>query len=184
MEFDLDRTFRTLARTPDALAALVRAFDPDWTEPDYGPGTWSVREIVAHLVFGEQTDWVPRAMQIIESGDSRPFAPFDRAGHHPLARAHPTDELLRQFGDLRRSNLTQLRSRIDALTATGDPAPLDRRGRHPALGTVTLRQLLATWLAHDLNHIAQACKALAYQHRAEVGPWEAYLSVLSPPNPR
>jgi hypothetical protein len=120
---------------------------------------------------------MPRLRLIMRGGEST-FEPFDRNGHKALCREKTTGELLSLFGSLRESNLVELRSLKIVET------DLERRGRHPALGPVTLGQLLATWVVHDLNHTAQICKALAYQHRQEVGPWEAYLSILAPPAPR
>jgi hypothetical protein len=121
---------------------------------------------------------MPRARQIMTHGEDVVFEPFDRDGHVALCLEHTTSELLDLFASLRRANLSELRSM--SLTASD----MERRGRHPSLGPVTLAQLLATWVVHDVNHIAQVCKALAFQHYCEVGPWEAYLSILAPPAPR
>ncbi|GMU37536.1 MAG: hypothetical protein AMXMBFR22_17270 [Phycisphaerae bacterium] len=178
VDFNLDRDIVILARTPRVLRSLLDGLPDAWTRANYGPGTWSPHEVVAHLIFGERTDWLPRARRILEFGESVPFDPFDRNGHADLARRHTTAELLDLFEEERRAGLNALQ----ALPLT--PENLARRGRHPALGPATLAQLLCTWVVHDLNHIAQVCKGLAYQHRVEVGPWEAYLSILAPPNPR
>jgi len=167
-----------LARTPSVLHALLGGLADQWTKADYGPDTWSPHQVVGHLIFGERTDWIPRARLILEHGESRPFEPFDRNGHVDLCRRHSTTELLDVFEQERRASLEVLRS----LPLT--PKNLARRGIHPALGTVTLDQLLCAWVVHDLNHIAQVCKALAYQHKLDAGPWEAYLSILAPPAPR
>jgi uncharacterized damage-inducible protein DinB len=176
MDFTLDRTFEILSRTPLILRELLSGLSDDWTHHPYGENTWSAREVVAHLVYCEIEDWIPRARIILEHGDSRAFDPFDRAGHVEPSRGKSLDELLDEFEDLRRRNL--------ALVRSWNLTDLDRRGRHPALGPVTLRNLLATWAVHDLNHIAQVCKAMAHQYREAAGPWEKYLSILSPPNPR
>jgi hypothetical protein len=166
-----------LERTPGVLRAMLGGADAALAERPYGPGTWSAKEVVAHLVFAERTDWLPRARHILSCGDARPFEPFDRAGHAPLmGRALP--ELLDLFERERAAGLEAL----DALALT--PADLGRAGLHPALGPVTLGQLLATWAVHDLNHVSQVAKAMAHQLRGAVGPWEAYLSVLAPPAPR
>jgi hypothetical protein len=178
MEFNLETSGKVLARTPDVLQTLLAGLPPALADANYGPGTWSPHEIVGHLLHGEQTDWMPRARLILEQGESVAFAPFDREGHRPLCREKTLAELLDLFAALRAANLVELRS----LPLT--PDNLSRRGRHPALGSVTLAELLATWVVHDLNHIAQICKALAFQHRREVGPWEAYLSILAAPAPR
>ncbi len=177
MRLTLPDTDRFLSRTPGVLGALVRGLGKEWTHADYGSGTWSAAEVVAHLIHAERTDWIPRARIILEHGDSRPFDAFDRNGHATLMR-HSLDELLDLFARERAASLAELRRLVTS------EADLDRPGTHPALGRVTLRNLLATWTVHDLNHIAQMCKAMAYQCKGEVGAWEAYLSILSPPNPR
>ena len=177
MDFSLARTRDVLQRTPGVLRALVAGADPAWTERPYGPDTWSAKEVVAHLIFAERTDWIPRAMTILRDGERSAFAPFDRAGHKDLLN-RPTAELLDLFQRERAGSLAML----DAMGLDG--TALARRGTHPALGTVTLANLLATWSVHDLNHIAQIAKAMAHQYRERVGPWEQYLSILSPPNPR
>jgi hypothetical protein len=160
------------------LRALLEGLPDELARANYGPGTWSPHEVVGHLIHGEQTDWVPRARLILEQGDAVAFEPFDRGGHAALCREKTTGELLDLFASLREANLAALR----AMPLT--PANLAKRGRHPALGPVTLAEMLATWVVHDLNHVAQVCKGLAYQHRQEVGPWQVYLSILAPPNPR
>jgi len=167
-----------LARTPQVLRALLADLPEELARRNYGPGTWSPHDILGHLIHGERTDWIPRARHILEQGDAAPFEPFDRNGHAALCRESTLARLLDLFATERAASLAVLGSM--ALT----PEDLARRGRHPALGSVTLGELLATWVAHDLNHVAQTCKALAYQVKARVGPWEAYLSILSPPAPR
>jgi hypothetical protein len=178
MQFNLDGTGKVLAITPRVLRALLEALPEGLLRANYGPETWSPHEVLGHLIHGEQTDWIPRARVILQSGEAVPFEPFDRTGHLTLCQEKTTAELLDLFDSLRGANLAVLRSL--ALT----PADLARQGRHPALGQVTLSHLLATWVVHDLNHIAQVCKALAFQHQGEVGPWEAYLSILARPSPR
>ena len=178
MEFELERDVQILSRTPAVLRTMLTGLPREWTHARYGEGTWSAHEIVGHLVFGEQTDWIPRARHLLEFGESKPFEPFDRSGHEALCAQKTLPELLDLFEALRRQNVTALRS----LPLSQDL--LTRRGRHPAFGAVTLGQLLATWVVHDFNHLAQICKAMAYQHREAVGPWEAYLSILAPPAPR
>jgi hypothetical protein len=178
MERHLDRIEGILARTPAVLRTLLEGLPDDLVRANYGPETWSPHEIVGHLVHGEQTDWMPRFRHIYDAGDTIPFAPFDRNGHVSLCREKSPRELLEIFQALRATNLAELRSK------PVQPADLARRGRHPALGTVTLSQLLATWAVHDLNHISQVCKAIAFQQSKAVGPWEAYLSILAAPAPR
>ncbi|MEX2217794.1 MAG: DinB family protein [Phycisphaerales bacterium] len=178
MQYSTHDTLAILRRTPRVLRALLADLGEDWTARPYGPDTWSAHDVLAHLIHGERTDWVPRARILLQHGDARAFDPFDRQGYLDEARAKPLAALLDEFDALRKQSLADLA----ALNLS--PADLDRRGRHPALGPVTLRNLLATWACHDLNHVAQACKALAHQYRAEVGPWEAYMSILAPPAPR
>jgi hypothetical protein len=178
MEFAIDGTGQILARTPLVLRTLVEGLPDGLVRANYGPGTWSPHEVIGHLIHGEKTDWMPRARLILEEGEAVAFEPFDRDGHTGLCREKTTTELLDLFELLRTANLAELRPM--SLKQTD----LARRGLHPALGPVTLSQLLATWVVHDLNHIAQICKGIAYQHRTEVGPWEAYLSILGPPSPR
>lgn len=178
MDQDVARVRSILEHTPGVLRAMLGGMDEGLTRAPYGPGTWSAHEVVAHLIHGERTDWLPRARWILEHGEARAFEPFNRAGHAALAAAHGTGELLDLFERERGEGL----SGLDGLGLRA--ADLARRGRHPALGVVTLGNLLATWAVHDLNHIAQIAKAVAYRFKDEVGPWEAYLSVLSPPNAR
>jgi hypothetical protein len=178
MEFTLDGTGKILARTPRVLRTMLDGLPDEIVRANYGPATWSPHEVIGHLIHGEKTDWVPRTRLIMQAGQTVAFEPFDRDGHVALCREKTTGELLDLFESLRTANLTELRS------LSLKPADLERRGQHPEFGPVTLGQMLATWVAHDLNHIAQVCKAIAFQHRTQVGPWEVYLSILAPPAPR
>ena len=178
MNFDLEQTIAILARSPDILRALVSDMSEEWTQKNYGANTWSAHEVLGHLIWGERTDWMPRLQQILAVGDAIPFEPFDRDGHTSLCEGSSTIEQLEIFANERSKNLEQL---SDLSLSSND---LQKTGRHPALGVVTISELLAAWAVHDLNHVAQICKAMAYQFRETVGPWEAYLSILSPPNPR
>jgi hypothetical protein len=178
MQFNIDGNAKILARTPRVLRTILEGLPTDMAKTNYGQGTWSPHEVLGHLIHGEKTDWMPRARLIVEHGDAVAFEPFDRNGHAALCREKKTAELLDLFESLRNQNLADLRS----MSLTG--ADMARRGRHPALGSVSLSQLLATWIVHDLNHIAQICKGLAFQHKEAVGPWEAYLSILAQPSPR
>lgn len=174
---NLNETIAALDRTPRVLRALMTGAPTKWVDRTYGPDTWTAREVVAHLIFGEQTDWLPRLRTILEHSESKPLDAFDRAGHKHLLGLS-LGELLDQFESARREGLAEL------LAKQLSAADLARTGRHPALGVVTAGQLLTTWVVHDLNHIAQVCKAMAFQHREGVGPWEQYLSILRPPSPR
>jgi hypothetical protein len=143
-----------------------------WTMRNEGEGTWSVFDVVGHLISGERVDWLPRARMILESGESRTFEPFDRSGHEQEGRGKSLEELLDEFARLRAENLGELRG----LELRRED--LERRGRHPAFGVVTLSELLATWAAHDLTHLHQISRIMAHQYRETVGPWSAYLGVL------
>ncbi len=173
MKFDLEKSLTVLRRTPGVLRALLDRLPPEWTETNEGPETWSPYDVVGHLIHGERTDWIPRARIILEQGESRPFEPFDRFAMLRESRGKSLAELLATFAALREENLRALRS---MRLTTED---LERRGRHPELGRVTLGQLLATWVAHDLGHLAQIARTMAKQYAEAVGPWAAYLPVLS-----
>jgi len=178
MKFTIPESIGVLERTPEVVRTMISGLSPEWVHSDYGPATWSVHQVIGHLIWGEETDWIPRVKHILARGAEIPFESFDRQGHESLCALHATVELLDMFAERRASNLAELRG----LDLNADD--LARRGRHPALGGVTLAELLATWTCHDLNHIAQIAKAMAFQYRDKVGPWIAYLSILGPPNPR
>lgn len=178
MEFRLSNCLAVLSRTPRVVSTLLADLPQELTGADYGANTWSAHQIVGHLIWGERTDWMPRLRHILRHGESVPFEPFDRNGHAALCREHALPALLEMFAVERAAGLRELES----LKLTDEQ--LQRRGRHPALGVATASNLLATWMVHDLNHVAQICKALAFQQASAVGPWEQYLSILSPPNPR
>jgi len=173
MTFDLDEAVTILARTPATVAALLRDLPIGWTTCDEGPETFSPYGVVGHLIHGERTDWIPRARLILERGETTAFEPYDRFAQYRESEGKTLGELLETFAMLRGQNLETLRS--FRLTA----ADLDRRGRHPDFGPVTLRQLLATWVVHDLGHIGQIARVMAKCYRADVGPWAAYLPVLT-----
>jgi hypothetical protein len=172
MEHNLHHTIALLTRTPAALNALLRDLPEAWTLQNEGENTWRAFDVVAHLIHGERTDWMPRARMVLKFGDTQPFEPFDRLGHARESQRKSLAQLLDEFSRLRSENLDELR----ALNLR--PADLERRGRHPALGVVTLSQLLASWAAHDLTHLHQISRVMAHQYRQAVGPWSAYLGVL------
>jgi hypothetical protein len=171
--FVLDEAIAILSRTPRMLDALLRGLPDPWIRGTEGGTTWSAFDVVGHLIHGEETDWIPRARIILEHGDARPFEKFDRLAQFTLSAGLTLDTLLDEFAEARARNLAELRS--FGLT----DADLDRPGRHPELGPVTLRQLLATWTAHDLDHVMQIARVLGRQYSDEVGPWRAYLRVIS-----
>ena len=172
MTQNLDATMALLARTPAVLDAWLRGLSDAWTRGTEGADTWSPVDIVGHLIDGERHDWIPRARMILEFGEGKTFEPFERGGHVRETAGRTLPQLLDEFARTRAASLEQLR----ALNL--QPADLDRRGRHPAFGPVTLSQLLATWVAHDLTHIHQLSRTLASQYRDAVGPWTAYLGVM------
>lgn len=172
MRFDLDHALAVLSRTPSLVRTLVADLPAEWTERDEGAETWSAKEVVAHLVFGERTDWIPRLRILLRDGEARPFDPFDQRGHASLMREHDVAGLVELFARERAESLDTLRA--VRLTA----ADLERRGTHPTFGPVTLGNLLATWVVHDLNHIGQICRAECHQYREAVGPWVAFLGIL------
>jgi len=172
MEQNLENTIALLERMPATLDALLRGLPEMWTDSNEGENTWSVREVVAHLIHAENEDWIPRARVILKSGEEGVFVPFDRGGHIRYSRGKTLDQLLDEFAQARAKGLGELR----ALKLTAED--LRRRGRHPSLGVVTLSELLATWAAHDLTHLHQISRIMAYQYREAVGPWVRFLGVM------
>ena len=172
MEHDLPRTIALLARTPASLDALLRDLPEEWTQRNEGADTWSAFDIVGHLIHGERTDWMPRARMVLQSGEAGTFERFDRWGHVHESQGQSMGQLLDTFTRLRAENLDALRG----LNLRAED--FERRGRHPALGVVTLSQLLAAWVVHDLTHLHQISRVMAHQYREAVGPWSAYLGVL------
>jgi hypothetical protein len=171
MEFELEHAIQILRRTPATLNSLLRDLPEPWLINNEGPETWSPNDIVGHLIHGEESDWIPRAKIILEHGEARPFDPFDRFAMLK-SKGKPMAELLDTFTRLRTQSLQQLES----LNLT--PDLLDKRGTHPEFGVVTLKQLLSTWVVHDLGHVRQIARVMAKQYRDEVGPWKAYLPVV------
>ncbi len=169
--FHLDEAMAVLERTPASLGALLEGLPERWVRATEGEGTWSPYDVIGHLIHGERTDWMPRVQHIL-AGETRPFHAFDRTAQFTESQGRSLAELLATFADLRRESLAALR----ALHLTR--ADLDRKGVHPALGEVTLGQLLATWVAHDLDHVGQIARTMAKVYATAVGPWSAYLSIL------
>jgi DinB family protein len=172
MEHNLEHTISLLTRTPAALNALLRDLPETWTFRNEGEGTWSAFDIVGHLIHAERTDWMPRARMLLQFGETKAFEPFDRLGQVRESQAKSLGRLLDEFARLRSENLAELQ----ALNLR--QKDLGRRGRHPALGAVTLSELLATWAAHDLTHLHQITRVMAHQYRETVGPWSKYLGVM------
>lgn len=172
MDFELTTAIPVLERTPATLEALLVGLPACWTEVNEGAGSWTVHEVIAHLIHGEEDDWVPRVRHLLQWGTSRPFTPFDRTAGFEAARSRPLPELVAELARRRRESLDALAS----LRLTS--ADLAREGRHPEFGVVTLGQHLATWVAHDLTHISQIVRVMAVQYRDAVGPWARYLRVV------
>lgn len=172
MEFELNEAIRMLERTPPLLSVYLRGLPEAWTHQNEGDNTWSPFDVVGHLIHGEKTDWMVRAQIILSDHSERPFEPFDRFAQSASSKGKSMAQLLDEFGSLRAQNL----DRLKALRLS--EKDLAREGMHPELGKVTLRQLLATWVAHDLGHIVQISRVMAKQYTAEVGPWVKYLGVL------
>jgi hypothetical protein len=172
MQQNLEHTIAILSRTPAALNALLRDLPDDWVLSNEGDKTWNPYQIVGHLIHGELTDWMPRARRILEFGETKAFDPFDRLAQEQESRGKTLARLLDEFARLRSDNLRDLRA------MNLQPKDFERRGMHPALGVTTLAQLLATWAAHDLTHLHQLSRVMAYQYREAVGPWRAYLGVM------
>jgi len=173
VNFDLELSCQVLARTPPTLDALLDGLPDLWTRGVEGPDTFSPFDVVGHLIDGEETDWIPRARIILVRGPNPVFEPYDRFRHRVRNAGRTLPSLLEEFARLRGENLALLRSWD--LT----PADLELPGTHPSLGRVTLRQLLASWVVHDLGHLAQVARVMAKQLRQEVGPWEPFLPVLT-----
>ena len=171
--FVMNEAVAILTRTPATLDALLRGLPDGWVAAHEGGDTWSPFDVIGHLIHGERTDWVPRARIIMQQGERRPFDKFNRVAQFAESKGRALASLLDELAALRRENLREL----EALRLTD--ADLDRHGRHPELGVVTLRQLLATWVAHDLDHVMQISRVLAKQYSDEVGPWRAYLRIIS-----
>jgi len=171
-EFNLAEAVAVLTRTPATLNALLRGLPNIWVRSNEGKDTWSAFDILGHLIFGERTDWMPRVRIILDSGESRLFDPFDRFAQLKESQEKSLEQLLDDFTHLRIENLAALH----ALNLRQED--LSRRGRHPALGVVTLSELLATWAVHDLTHLHQLCRVMARQYCDAVGPWSTYLGVL------
>jgi hypothetical protein len=170
--FDLQQTMELLSRTPDVLRTWLSGLPKEWTESNEGPDTWSPFDVVGHLLHGEECDWIPRARHILRGDGHKPFHPFDRFAHFEESKGKTLEELLDEFAAARARSL-------DELAGFGlTEVELNMKGTHPEFGTVTLRQLLATWLAHDNSHLAQIARVMAKRYGDAVGPWKKYLSVL------
>jgi uncharacterized damage-inducible protein DinB len=173
MKLGLEDVRDILRRTPSTLNLLLQDLSEPWLMTNEGPDTWSPYDVVGHLIHGEKTDWIPRARIILEHGESRAFTPFNREAMFKESKDKSINELLDTFTRLRAESLREL----DELNLT--PELLEKRGVHPELGGVTLSQLLATWVVHDLSHIGQIVRVMSKQYSEAVGPWKAYLPIVT-----
>lgn len=172
MKFDLNKSIGVLERTPTVLNVMLRGLSDEWTKVNEGEGTWSAFDVVGHLIHGEKTDWMVRLEVILSKDGEKTFKPFDRFAQFENSNGKSLPELLDEFQQLREKNLELLRSK------NLEEAHQNQTGIHPAFGEVSLSQLLATWVVHDLNHLAQICRVMARQYHSAVGPWTAYLRIL------
>jgi len=172
MEFNVEDALPILERTPQVVSVMVRNLPDAWTLRNEGGDTWSVYDVVGHLIIGEKTDWIPRMKIILGEGDKH-FIPFDRFAQFRESKGKTLDQLLDEFAGLREKNIIELRSiQLDEQT-------LSRKGMHPQFGEVSLSELLASWVVHDLTHIDQIARVMAMQYEAAVGPWKAYMGILN-----
>lgn len=173
MKFEIEKAKEILRQTPSTLTYLLQNLSDEWIKNNEGGETWSPYDVVGHLIHGDKTNWIQRIRVILEYGETKQFEPFDRFAQFKLYNRKSLPELLAIFIELRNDNLKIL----DELNITNEKLQL--KGKHPELGTVTLSQLISTWVVHDLNHIAQIVRVIAKQYSNEVGPWKAYLSILN-----
>jgi hypothetical protein len=173
MKYSLERSYEILDRTPAALQALLAGLPDDWVMPNEGPETFSPYDVIGHLVHGEKTDWVVRTKMILEFGNTQTFEKYDRFAQYKESKGKSLQQLLDEFAAIRKENMVWFK----ALKLTEDD--LDRKGMHPVLGDVTLRNLLATWVVHDLTHVAQITRVMAKQYKEEMGPWPEFFRILN-----
>jgi hypothetical protein len=174
MDFDLAKAIPVLTRTPGVLDARLRDLPGEWIMGTEGPKTWSPFDVVGHLIHGDRTDWMPRVEHLLQLGETTPFHTVDRFAQFEASRAGKMPQLLDEFRQLRLASL----GRLAALELTA--ADLERTGTHPMFGRVTLGELLATWVAHDLDHIVQIARVMGRQYTDAVGPWRQYLRIIGP----
>jgi hypothetical protein len=172
MEYKLTEAIEILERTPLVVEQMLSGLSDNWVINNEGPDTWSPYDVVGHLIHGEKTDWIPRMLIVLSDGGDKKFEPFDRFGQFSESKGKTLQQLITEFKEIRKQSLDTLKSKKLS------DADMSKTGIHPAFGSVTLKQLLATWVVHDLAHITQIARVMAKQYSAEVGPWKVYLSVL------
>lgn len=173
MKFETNKSIEILEKTPSVLQALLENIGEEWVMSNEGPETFSPYDVVGHLIHGEKTDWVPRAKIILDHGVSKPFEPYDRFAQYEESKGKTLKQLLEEFELLRKQNIQWLQS----LSLTNED--FEKKGMHPSLGEVSLKNLLSTWVVHDLTHIAQITRVMAKQYKEEMGPWPQFFRILS-----
>jgi hypothetical protein len=173
MKYDIEKSCQILDRTPAMLKAVLSNLDDGWVMSNEGPETFSPYDVIGHLIHGEKTDWVPRTKMILEFGNTKTFVPWDRFAQYEESKGKSLEQLLDEFKTLRKDNMTWFKS------LKLSEKDLDKKGMHPELGEVTLRNLLATWVVHDLTHIAQITRVMAKQYKEEMGPWPEFFRILN-----
>lgn len=172
MNFTLKEAMEVLERTPQTLSQFLTGLSEGWLQSDEGEGTWTPTQVVEHLIEAEKYNWIPRLETIVRDGENKPFPPFDRYSHLKAENARSLEAKLEEFKAIRTQNI----ARLIELVAKG--SHLERTGSHPEFGSVKARELVSTWVVHDLTHIAQIVRVMAERYRADVGPWQAYLGIL------
>ncbi|MED1470683.1 DinB family protein [Bacillus salipaludis] len=172
MNFNLNEAIEVLERTPQTLEYFLSGLSKEWLQSNEGEGTWNISEVVGHLIEGEKHDWIPRLEIILQEGEGKPFPPFDRYSHLKENPKRSIEEKLQEFKTMRTQNVTKLKNLIET------ERHLELTGMHPALGKVQIRELLSTWVVHDLTHISQIVRVMAERYRTDVGPWIEYLGIL------
>ena len=173
MQYDVSKAIEILERTPKVLSTLLSGLSEEWTENNEGENTWSPYDVIGHLVHGEEADWLVRTLIILEFEEAKTFEPFDRFAQFEKSKGKSIDQLLEEFTQLRKANLAVFKS------LNISQSDLDKKGSHPGLGTITLKNMLSSWVAHDLGHIAQISRVMAKQYSSEIGPWHEYLAIMS-----
>ncbi|WP_026009557.1 DinB family protein [Priestia filamentosa] len=172
MNFNMKEATEVLERTPQTLEYFLTNVSEGWLQCNEGEGTWNVSEVIEHLIEGEKNNWIPRLEMILQEGENKPFPPFDRYSHLNERSNRSIEQKLFEFKVIRIQNITKLNGLIES------PLYLERTGLHPEFGIVKLKELLSTWVVHDLTHIAQIVRVMAERYRADVGPWKEYLGIL------
>lgn len=173
MKFDLERSIEVLAATPAAVRTLLGDLSEDWTASTGDRDNWEPFDIIGHYIYAEEADWIPRARVILAQADDRTFPPFDRYGQFERPDDESLSDRLEEFARIRNENIEILRSweLVDE--------ELELKGIHPQFGEVSLRELIATWVVHDLTHLRQISTVMAKRYEKAVGPWKEYLSILN-----